>query len=159
MSSHPIQKATNQFSIILWKITKKSASRKHYDKFNNPKKWKITNIVFLHRIDLISAIEAVADRFINVSEIDKLKQFIGFNRNDLENHLKRLNEIVSLAEENLRWDEKRLREIRNYVNNKKSNANIVMAMNLKTILPVIILIQYLLYWLFSYHLIELLRNS
>lgn len=94
---------------------------------------------------MISALEAVADRFINEREIDKLKQFIEFNRNDLENHLKRLNEIVSLAEENLRWDEKRLGEIRNYVENKKSNANVVMAMNLKIILPVIISIQYLLY--------------
>lgn len=94
---------------------------------------------------MISALEAVADRFISEREIDKLKQFIELNRSDLENHLKRLNEIVSLAEENLRWDEKRLGEIRNYMENKKSNANVVMAMNLKIILPVIISIQYLLY--------------
>jgi hypothetical protein len=91
----------------------------------------------------LNTISSVADRFTTEKEIDELKVFVDSIKSMLsEPQLNFLNQIVQKAENNLKWDERNLKDIREYIRAMKSGASILRTWGISTIILLATLIHY-----------------
>lgn len=88
-------------------------------------------------MSLTSTLSSVADRFVTQEEIDELKKFIATNKDDLgTTQVDSLNDIVKTAETNLDWDEKNLKEFKDYIRAMNS-ASLLATQNIFMIFMVV----------------------
>lgn len=67
-----------------------------------------------------------------------LKKFYDSNKNDLQDTLD-LNRVVKTAEDNLKWDNENLKDVREYLKAKKGSAASIEVMKFFVLLPFFVL--------------------